>query len=183
MAYHIQDLQLGMSASTAKTVTEADIILFAGISTDVNPAHLDEEYAKGTMFGGRIAHGMLSAGFISAVLANKLPGPGTIYLSQTLKFKAPVRPRRHRHGHRDRQGSQRGQEPRGPGHRVHRRRQGGDRGRMPDDAPGQAGGLTPQAGIALPQAGLPAPNGPLRVHCGGPLLFPAVPATVPSETP
>ena len=85
MAYHIDQLQPGMSASTAKTVTEADIILFAGISTDVNPAHLDEEYAKGTMFGGRIAHGMLSAGFISAVLANKLPGPGTIYLSQTLK--------------------------------------------------------------------------------------------------
>ncbi|MDD2885425.1 MAG: MaoC family dehydratase [Dechloromonas sp.] len=92
MAYHIDELQPGMSASTAKTVTEADIILFAGISTDVNPAHLDEEYAKGTMFGGRIAHGMLSAGFISAVLANKLPGPGTIYMSQTLKFKAPVRP-------------------------------------------------------------------------------------------
>ena len=92
MAYHIDELQPGMSASTSKTVTEADIILFAGISTDVNPAHLDEEYAKGTMFGGRIAHGMLSAGFISAVLANHLPGPGTIYLSQTLKFKAPVRP-------------------------------------------------------------------------------------------
>lgn len=92
MAYHIDQLQPGMSASIAKTVTEADIILFAGISTDVNPAHLDEEYAKGTMFGGRIAHGMLSAGFISAVLANHLPGPGTIYLSQTLKFKAPVRP-------------------------------------------------------------------------------------------
>ena len=92
MPYHIDQLQPGMSASIAKTVTEADIILFAGISTDVNPAHLDEEYAKGTMFGGRIAHGMLSAGFISAVLANKLPGPGTIYLSQTLKFKAPVRP-------------------------------------------------------------------------------------------
>lgn len=92
MAYHIDQLQPGMSASIAKTVTEADIILFAGISTDVNPAHLDEEYAKGTMFGGRIAHGMLSAGFISAVLGNHLPGPGTIYLSQTLKFKAPVRP-------------------------------------------------------------------------------------------
>ncbi len=92
MAYFIDELQPGMSASLAKTVTEADIILFAGISTDVNPAHLDEEYAKGTMFGGRIAHGMLSAGFISAVLANKLPGPGTIYLSQTLKFKSPVRP-------------------------------------------------------------------------------------------
>ena len=92
MTYHIDQLHPGMSASIAKTVTEADIILFAGISTDVNPAHLDEEYAKGTMFGGRIAHGMLSAGFISAVLANHLPGPGTIYLSQTLKFKAPVRP-------------------------------------------------------------------------------------------
>ena len=92
MTYHIDQLQPGMSASIAKTVTEADIILFAGISTDVNPAHIDEEYSKGTMFGGRIAHGMLSAGFISAVLANKLPGPGTIYLSQTLKFKAPVRP-------------------------------------------------------------------------------------------
>ena len=92
MTYYIDQLQPGMSASTSKTVTEADIIMFAGISTDVNPVHLDEEYCKGTMFGGRIAHGMLSAGFISAVLANKLPGPGTIYLSQTLKFKAPVRP-------------------------------------------------------------------------------------------
>lgn len=92
MAYHIDQLQPGMSASIAKTVTETDIVLFAGISTDVNPAHLDEEYSKTTMFGGRIAHGMLSAGFISAVLANHLPGPGTIYLSQTLKFKAPVRP-------------------------------------------------------------------------------------------
>ena len=92
MAYHIDQLHAGMTASIAKTVTEADIILFAGISTDVNPAHLDEEYSKTTMFGGRIAHGMLSAGFISAVLANNLPGPGTIYLSQSLKFKAPVRP-------------------------------------------------------------------------------------------
>ncbi len=92
MAYHIDQLQPGMSASIAKTVTETDIILFAGVSTDINPAHLDEEYAKTTMFGGRIAHGMLSAGFISAVLGNHLPGPGTIYLSQTLKFKAPVRP-------------------------------------------------------------------------------------------
>lgn len=92
MTYFIDQLEPGMSASTAKTVTEADIILFAGVSTDVNPAHLDEEYCKGTMFGTRIAHGMLSASFISAVLANKLPGPGTIYLSQTLKFKAPVKP-------------------------------------------------------------------------------------------
>jgi len=90
--YDIEDLQVGMSASIAKTVTEADIILFAGVSTDVNPVHLNEEFAATTMFKGRIAHGMLSAGFISAVLANKLPGPGTIYLGQTLKFKSPVRP-------------------------------------------------------------------------------------------
>lgn len=89
--YNTEDLQVGMSASVAKTVTEADIVMFAGVSTDVNPAHLNEEWAKTTQFGGRIAHGMLSASFISAVLANKLPGPGTIYLGQTLKFKAPVR--------------------------------------------------------------------------------------------
>lgn len=89
--YDIEDLQPGMSASFAKTVTEADILLYAGVSCDINPAHLNEEYAKTTLFGGRIAHGMLTAGFISAVLANKLPGPGTIYLGQTLKFKAPVR--------------------------------------------------------------------------------------------
>lgn len=91
MSYHIDQLHPGMSASLAKTVTEADIILFAGISTDVNPAHLDEEYCKGTMFGGRIAHGMLSAAFISTVFGMKLPGPGAIYLSQSLKFKAPVK--------------------------------------------------------------------------------------------
>lgn len=90
--YDIQDLQVGMAASVAKTVTEADIVMFAGVSTDVNPVHLNEEFARTTPFQGRIAHGMLSAGFISAALANKLPGPGTIYLGQTLKFKAPVRP-------------------------------------------------------------------------------------------
>lgn len=90
-AFSIEDLKIGQSASTSKTVTEADVILFAGISTDFNPAHLDEEYAKTTQFGGRIAHGMLSAGFISAVLGTQLPGPGTIYLGQTLKFKSPVR--------------------------------------------------------------------------------------------
>jgi 3-hydroxybutyryl-CoA dehydratase len=90
--YNIEDLVVGQSAGMAKTVTEADIILFSGVSTDVNPVHLNEEWAKTTMFKGRIAHGMLSAGFISAVLANKLPGPGTVYLGQSLKFKAPVRP-------------------------------------------------------------------------------------------
>lgn len=89
--YDIEDLKPGMTASFAKTVTEADILMYAGVSCDINAVHLNEEYAKTTMFGGRIAHGMLTAGFISAVLANKLPGPGTIYLGQTLKFKAPVR--------------------------------------------------------------------------------------------
>jgi 3-hydroxybutyryl-CoA dehydratase len=92
MTYHIDQLHPGMSASMAKTVTEADIILFSGVSTDVNPAHIDEEYSKTTMFGGRIAHGMLSASFISAVLGNQMPGNGCIYVSQSLKFKAPVRP-------------------------------------------------------------------------------------------
>ena len=87
----IEDLAVGMTASFAKTVTEADIVLFAGISGDTNPVHLNQEYASGTMFQGRIAHGMLSASFISAVLGTKLPGPGCIYISQTLKFKAPVR--------------------------------------------------------------------------------------------
>ena len=89
--HDIEDLQAGMSASFSKTVTEADILMFAGVSCDINAVHLNEEYARSTMFGGRIAHGMLTAGFISAVLANKLPGPGTIYLGQTLKFKGPVR--------------------------------------------------------------------------------------------
>ncbi|HAH09507.1 MAG TPA: (R)-hydratase [Alphaproteobacteria bacterium] len=89
--YFIEDLQVGMSASYGKTVTEADIVLFAGVSGDTNPVHLDEEFAKPTMFKTRIAHGMLSAGFISTVLGTKLPGPGAIYMSQTLKFKAPVK--------------------------------------------------------------------------------------------
>ncbi len=90
--YDIEDLQPGQTASFAKTVTEADILLFAAVSGDLNAVHLNEEFAATTQFGGRIAHGMLTAGFISAVLGNRLPGPGTIYLGQTLKFKAPVRP-------------------------------------------------------------------------------------------
>lgn len=89
--FSIEEMSLGQTASMSKTVTEADIVLFAGITGDFNPAHIDEEYAQNSMFKGRIAHGMLSAGFISATLAMKLPGPGTIYLSQNMKFKAPVR--------------------------------------------------------------------------------------------
>jgi len=90
--YDVEDLTVGMSAEIGKTITEADIVLFAGVSTDVNAVHLNEEFGKTTMFGGRIAHGMLSASLLSAVLGNRLPGPGTIYLSQSLRFRAPVRP-------------------------------------------------------------------------------------------
>jgi 3-hydroxybutyryl-CoA dehydratase len=80
-----------MTASYAKTVTDADIALFAGVSGDTNPVHLNEEFARATPFKGRIAHGMLSASFISTVFGTRLPGPGCIYMSQTLRFKAPVR--------------------------------------------------------------------------------------------
>ena len=90
--YYFEDLSVGMSASYAKTITETDIVLFAGISGDVNPVHLNQEFASDTMFEGRIAHGMLTASFISTVLGTKLPGPGCIYLRQDLRFLAPVRP-------------------------------------------------------------------------------------------
>jgi len=86
-----EDLSVGQSAEFSKTVTEADVIMFAGITGDFNPVHIDSVAAAKTRFGGRIAHGMLSAGLISATIGNKLPGPGSIYLGQTLKFTAPVR--------------------------------------------------------------------------------------------
>ena len=90
--YDIEDLTPGMSASMSKEVSDADIVKFSEVSGDVNPVHLDDAYAATTPFGGRIAHGMLSASLISAVIANRLPGPGTVYLDQRLSFKAPVRP-------------------------------------------------------------------------------------------
>ena len=86
-----EDLKVGQTALYARTLTETDIVLFAGISGDNNPVHINEEFASNTMFSGRIAHGMLTAAFISTVLGMKLPGPGAIYVSQTLRFKAPVR--------------------------------------------------------------------------------------------
>lgn len=89
--YYIEDLHVGMSAIFAKTITEADIVLFSGVTGDMNPVHVNEEFAAGTMFKGRIAHGMMTASLISTVLGMKLPGPGCIYLSQDLKFLAPVR--------------------------------------------------------------------------------------------
>ena len=89
--YAIADLRVGMCATFAKTVTEADIVLFAAVSGDNNAIHINEEFAAGTIFKRRIADGMLSASVISAAIANKLPGPGTIYMSQSLRFRAPVR--------------------------------------------------------------------------------------------
>jgi 3-hydroxybutyryl-CoA dehydratase len=89
--YFFDDLFVGQSATLSKTITDADISMYAAISLDTNPVHFDEEFAAKSRFGGRIAHGMLSAGLISALLGTRLPGPGSIYLRQSLAFKAPVR--------------------------------------------------------------------------------------------
>ena len=88
----IEDLEIGMVRHLTKVVTDEDIELFAQVSTDRNPVHLDEAYAQDTIFEGRIAHGMLTAGLVSAVIGEQLPGHGTVYLGQSLKFLAPVRP-------------------------------------------------------------------------------------------
>ena len=89
--YAFEDLQVGQTASVGKTITEADILMFAAVSTDTNPVHLDAEAAAQSVFKERVAHGMLSAGLISAVLGTRLPGAGTIYMGQTLRFRAPVK--------------------------------------------------------------------------------------------
>jgi 3-hydroxybutyryl-CoA dehydratase len=89
--YYFEDLKVGMTAVYGKTVTEAAILMFAGVSGDTNPVHLNHEFAEPTRFGGRIAHGMLTASLISTVIGTKLPGPGCIYVSQSLKFRAPVK--------------------------------------------------------------------------------------------
>ena len=88
----IEDIEIGMTRSLRKVVTARDIELFAEVSTDRNPVHLDDDYARDTIFEGRIAHGMLTAGLISAVIGEQLPGHGTVYLGQSLRFRAPVRP-------------------------------------------------------------------------------------------
>ena len=87
----LAELSLGDAAEFAKTITDADIYLFGGVTGDLNPAHINEAYAQGTFFKGRIAHGMLLGGFISAVIGMQLPGPGTVYIRQELKFLAPAR--------------------------------------------------------------------------------------------
>jgi 3-hydroxybutyryl-CoA dehydratase len=89
--YYFEDLKVGMTAVYSKTVTEADIVAFGGVSGDTNPVHMSEQFGQAGMFQGRIAHGMLSAAYISKVIGTTLPGPGAIYMGQTLKFMAPVR--------------------------------------------------------------------------------------------
>lgn len=88
--YYFEDLEVGMSESMGKTISEADIVLFAGVSGDINPAHLNEEFAATTRMKTRVAHGMLTASLISGVLGCKLPGPGCLYVNQTSNFRAPV---------------------------------------------------------------------------------------------
>ena len=88
---YFEDLKEGMRDAYAKTITDADVITFAGISGDTNPVHLNHEFASETLFEGQVAHGMLTASFISTVIGTKLPGPGCIYVSQNLRFKAPVK--------------------------------------------------------------------------------------------
>ena len=91
MGYHFEDLTLGQTASLTRLVSETDVVAFATVTGDDNPVHLDADYAATTPFKERIAHGMLSAGLISAVLGTRLPGPGAVYLSQSLSFKRPVK--------------------------------------------------------------------------------------------
>ena len=91
MTYYIDELKPGMSESFTKTVLERDVELFGEVSGDRNPMHFDENFAEKTIFKGRIAHGVLSASFISTVLGMKMPGPGTIFVSLATRFKAPVR--------------------------------------------------------------------------------------------
>lgn len=90
-AKYFEDLKVGQEASMSRTVSEADIVAYAALSGDYNPVHIDPEYAAKTIFKERIAHGILAAGYISALFGMKLPGPGSIYISQTLSFRAPVK--------------------------------------------------------------------------------------------
>ncbi len=92
MGYRFEELHVGMTAETSRTVTDSDILMFAGVSGDMNPVHMDDEFAATTMFKGRIAHGFLTVSFVSSVLGTKMPGPGAVYVSQTVRFLSPVRP-------------------------------------------------------------------------------------------
>jgi 3-hydroxybutyryl-CoA dehydratase len=89
--YFFDELMIGQSASSSRTVTEADILMFGAASGDMNPVHFDAEFAASSRFGERIAHGMLTASHVSALIGMRLPGPGSVYISQTLSFKRPVK--------------------------------------------------------------------------------------------
>ncbi|MSP67024.1 MAG: MaoC family dehydratase [Alphaproteobacteria bacterium] len=89
--YRFDELEVGMAAAVTRTISDSEILIFAGMLGDVNPLHLDEDFAATTVFGGRIAHGMLYASLISTVIGTRLPGPGCVYVSQEIRFKAPVR--------------------------------------------------------------------------------------------
>ncbi len=161
----IEDIEMGMSRYLQKVVTDDDIRMFAQISTDHNPVHLDDDYARDTIFEGRIAHGMLTAGLISAVIGEQLPGHGTVYLGQSLKFLAPVRP-----GdlvHAEVKGIGIGQAARATGLPLRCRRQEGARGR------GHGHGALPQ--VRLIQRSARAARTPLscgRAAAGGPCPLP-----------
>ena len=89
--FYFEDLEVGQSDEYSRTISESDILVFAGVSGDTNPVHLNHEFASETMFEGCIAHGLLTASYISTVIGTKMPGPGCIYVGQTLKFKGPVK--------------------------------------------------------------------------------------------
>ena len=90
--YRFEEIEVGMSATFGKTITEADILAFAGVSGDINPSHINEEFAQTTRMKTRVAHGMLTASLVSAILGCKLPGPGCLYVNQTSNFRKPVFP-------------------------------------------------------------------------------------------
>ena len=146
--YDIEDLAVGMTAIFAKTITEADIVLFAAASGDNNAVHINEQFAKTTSFGGRIAHGFLTASVISAAVANRLPGPGAVYISQQMSFKAPVRPGDTVEATVRGEGDHPRQEPCRSGNHLPGRRHRGHRGRGAgeDDIVGKARGGCCQPG-------------------------------------
>ena len=125
--YYLEDLRVGMSASHAKTVTETDVVLFAGLTGDNNPIHCNDVFATQTPFKSRIVHGMFCAGLISCVAGTRLPGPGCVSVEQQLRFKAPVRHRRYRHRGLHHPGNRSGASAGHHAHDLHRPGQGGGR--------------------------------------------------------
>ena len=120
--YFFEELRIGQAATLSKTITEEDILMYSLVSLDTNPIHMDEAAARQSRFGGRVAHGMLSAGLISALLGTRLPGPGSIYLRQSLDFPRAGENRAHGKGHRRDYRFEPASEKRHPTHQVHGQR-------------------------------------------------------------